>query len=337
MSGELVPVSSGHSTAPATRERTAPPAIVERAGGAARFAWEEVFLGEIPNADTRKAYLHAVRRFLSYCEARGAELWKVTPGMVGEYFGHHPDGPATKKQHLAAIRRLFDKLVVRHVVAFNPAHSVRTERYEVVEGKTPEIGIGQAEKLLASIDVSHVVGLRDRAILAILTFTAARVGAVSKLRLKHFEHDGRQWTLRFDEKRGKSREIPVRDDLEGVILAYRDAAGLADEPKDSPFFRSAVRRRKALTTNRLSAIDICRMMKRRLKDAGLSVRPSPHSFRVTTITDLLDQGVPLDQVQRLAGHADSRTTALYDRRKKRVTRNIVERISVRIGDGENQR
>jgi integrase/recombinase XerD len=68
------------------------------------------------------------------------------------------------------------------------------------------------------------VGLRDRAIIAVLIYTAARVGAVSKLKLKHFEHDGSQWTLRFDEKGGKSREIPVRHDLEGYLLGYRDAA-----------------------------------------------------------------------------------------------------------------
>ena len=70
------------------------------------------------------------------------------------------------------------------------------------------------------------------------------------------------------------------------------------------------------------------MMKRRLKDAELPEQLSPHSFRVTTITDLLEQGVPLEDVQRLAGHSDPRTTRLYDRRDRKVTRNIVERISV---------
>jgi site-specific recombinase XerD len=70
------------------------------------------------------------------------------------------------------------------------------------------------------------------------------------------------------------------------------------------------------------------MVKRRLRDAGLPPRLSPHSFRVATVTDLLDQGVPLDEVQHLAGHADPRTTRLYDRRQKKVTRNIVERITI---------
>jgi site-specific recombinase XerD len=206
----------------------------------------------------------------------------------------------------------------------------------VIEGKTPEIMVPQAEKLLTSIDASNVVGLRDRAVIAVLIFTAARVGAVSKLRLKHFEHDGSQWTLRFEEKGGKSREIPVRHDLQGLILAYRAAAGLQDESREAPIFRTTLGRTRRLTGKRITAIDICRMVKRRLKDAGLPSRLSPRSFRVMTITDLLEHGSEIDEVQYLAGHADSRTTALYDRRKKRVTRNIVERISVRTGEGDER-
>ena len=78
----------------------------------------------------------------------------------------------------------------------------------------------------------------------------------------------------------------------------------------------------------MSAGDIGRMIKRRMKACGLPLRLSPHSFRVATITDLLHQGVPLSDVQHLAGHADPRTTKLYDRRQKSITRNIVERISI---------
>src|SRR5215210_1934708 len=182
--------------------------------------------------------------------------------------------------------------------------------------------------MLLAGHTATVVGLRDRAAISILIYTAARVGAVAKLRLRDFEHDGHQWTLRFAEKGGKSREIPVRHDLERFLLAYREVAGIADAPKDAPLFRTAVRKTKVLTGRPMSAIDLCRMVKRRLKDARLPSRISPHSFRVTTITDLLLQGIPLEDVQHLAGHADPRTTRLYDRRQKRVTRNVVERISI---------
>src|ERR1043166_1410143 len=84
----------------------------------------------------------------------------------------------------------------------------------------------------------------------------------------------------------------------------------------------------ALAANAMTGVDICELVKRRLKDAGLPSRLSPHSFRVTAITSLLEQGGPMEDVQYLAAHAEPRTTTLYDRRKKKVTRNIVERIPI---------
>jgi site-specific recombinase XerD len=213
-------------------------------------------------------------------------------------------------------------------MVLNPALSVRGERYQVVEGKTPEITVKDARTLLASLDTSTVVGLRDRAIVAVLVYTAARAGAVASLRRGSFYHPGDQWMLHFEEKGGKSREIPVRHDLEQMLFDYIDSAGLRDAPKQSPLFRTAYRKTGRLTDHGINVVDVCRMAKRRLNDAGLSTLLSPHSFRVTTITDLLEQGVALEDVQRLAGHADPRTTRLYDRRQKKITRNIVERISI---------
>ncbi len=316
------------SATPAFAGNAELPRIVVAAGNAARFAWGEFFDGELANANTRAAYLRAVGQFLGWCEAHGLELHRIAPGHVGQYLGRHPGSIPTKKQHLAAIRHFFDRLAVRHAVVLNPALSVRAERYQVVEGKTPEISVLHARHLLASIDTTSVVGLRDRAVIGVLIYTAARVGAVAKLSLRDLRHDGSQWALRFTEKRGKAREIPVRHDLERFLVAYLEAAGLRPEPTAQPLFRSAVRRSRVLTANLMAAGDMCRMMKRRLRDAGLPGQLSPHSFRVATITDLLEQGVPLDDVQYLAGHADPRTTRLYDRRQKKVTRNIVERISI---------
>src|SRR5205814_1649869 len=100
--------------------------------------------------------------------------------------------------------------------------------------------------LLASIDTGHVVTLRDRAIIAALIYTAVRVGAVARLSLRDLRHDGTQWTLRFTEKGGKSREIPVRHDLEQIVFSYLAAASLRPGTAE-PLFRSAVRRTRALT------------------------------------------------------------------------------------------
>lgn len=315
-----------------TRRRTkddqvaAPPAIITAAGGGAEFAWDEFFKGSLANAHTRKNYAHAVKKFLAWCDHddRKIPLGRISPGDVGQYLQGLEIATPTKKLHLAALRKFFDLLVIRHVMILNPAACVRAERYQVVEGKTEEIKPKHARKLLESIDTGDIVGLRDRAILAVLVYTAARVGAVAKLTLKSLKHDGSQYELRFHEKGGKSRAIPVRHDLEQFILEYIQAAGITE----GPLFRTAFRRTKQLTRKSVNGIDICRMMKRRLKAAGLPGTYSPHSFRVTTITDLLEQKVDLEDVQYLAGHSDPRTTRLYDRRGRKVTRNIVERISI---------
>lgn len=316
--------------APATRSTAVSdaPQLVSSAGTAAQFAYDEFFLGRIRNPYTRKSYRHAVHRFLGWCGEHELELHQIAPKHVGLYLDEVPYAPSTKNVHLAGLRHFFDELVVRHVVVLNPALSVRSERYQVVEGKTPEISVKQARMLLGAIDTSHVVGLRDQAIVAILIYTAARIGAVAKLRRGHLYDDGEQHYLRFAEKSGKSREIPVRHDLQGFLGEYLRTSRLMEADAAWPLFPTTLGRSKRLTENPMSAHDMGRMVKRRMRDAGLPKRLSPHSIRVATITNLLEQNLPLEDVQRLAGHSEPRTTRLYDRRHRRVTRNIVERISI---------
>ncbi len=306
------------------------PRMIAEHGAAAKYSWEEFFSGRIRNPHTRKAYLQAVRTFLSWVELQQMSIENVTPGMIGRYFDDHRGSAPTKKLHMSAIRGFLDVLVLRHVIILNPALSVKTEKHSSNEGKTPEITIEQVRRLIASIKLTTAVDYRDRAIICVLVFTAARAGAVAKLKLKDLVDEGTQWSLRFHEKNGKHRSIPVRHDLQKIILDYCKAAQLDMTSKGSPLFKTASGRTGSLSNRQISAIDVCRMVKRRLKAAQLPVICSPHSFRSCTATDLLLQGVPLEDVQYLLGHSDSRVTRLYDRRQKKVTRNIVERISVGI-------
>lgn len=317
----------------ATATEAVPPAIIEDAGPNARFAYREFFDAEIDNSHTRRAYRHAVDRLLRWCESRGIPLSQLSPWLIGEYVrtlsraDGTPTSKSTRKLHLAAFRHFFDRLVVRHAVPLNPAASVRGPRHSVIEGRTPALSASQARQLLARIDTGSLVGLRDRAVIGVLIYTAVRVGAVAKLRRRDFFTDGRQWLFRFDEKGGKERVVPARHDLEGFVRDYLAAA--ADAPLAAPLFVSLRRGCDVLYRRPLQSGDVLRMVRRRLRQANLPADTlSCHSFRATTITNLLEQGVPLEDVQHLAGHADPRTTRLYDRRRREVTRNIVERISI---------
>jgi site-specific recombinase XerD len=263
---------------------------------------------------------------LDWVSLKKVDVRHITPGLVGDYFDELELAIPTKKLHLSAIRRFFDVMVQRHVVVINPALSVRMERYSVVEGRTPEITTAQARHLLDSIEVRRAVDFRDRAVIATLVYTAARAGAIARLKIKDWKDEAGQPVLCFHEKGGKQRRIPVRHDLQGYLADYLDIFALDRKKVEGPLFRTI--RDELITDRGMTGVDICRMVKRRLEEVDLPAEISPHSFRSCAATDLLKQGVPLEDVQHLLGHSDARVTRLYDRRQRIVTRNIVERISV---------
>src|SRR3954452_12750454 len=123
MTTELVKASS--VSVPAVVSQASLPVLVERAGGAARFAWDEFFYAEHHNPHTQKAYMAAVKRFLAWAEGQGVELPSITPGMLGQYLVGLGGSPAKRNLNLSALRGFFDRLVQRHVVMLNPAASVR--------------------------------------------------------------------------------------------------------------------------------------------------------------------------------------------------------------------
>jgi integrase len=185
---------------------------------------------------------------------------------------------------------------------------------QVIEGKTPEITLEQAP-LIRSVDIGRVVGLWDRAILATLAYTVCRARAVAKFRLGDFQHTGRNTccgSRRRGARAGKSRCGMI---WKAIFRMYVHTTGITGETKDRPLFRSTQGTTKRLTDRPLTTKDVCRMVKRRLKDAGPPVRLSPHSFQVTGITDLLSHGAPLEHAQAIANDESPKTTKLYDRRE----------------------
>ena len=304
------------------------PQVVADAGPAAEYAWAEFFAARVRNRHTKAAYLRAVRRFLDWLTPQHIPLVRVTAGMVGAYLDSLPLSAPSRKVELAALRGWFDVLTLRHVVVLNPTHAVKGDRLQVVEGATPAISLPEARRLLDAIDRSTLVGKRDAAVIACLAFTAARAGAVAGLTRGSLQPEGTHFRLRFIEKNAKRRDIPVSSQFEGYLLDYLHAAGLADAPAGSPLFRTTGGKSGRLTDQPLSGGDIGRLVKRRLEAAGLPTHLSPHSFRVAVATSLLEQAIPLEDVQFLLGHSDPRTTRLYDRRQRQVTRNIVERIGM---------
>ncbi|MFO0812100.1 MAG: tyrosine-type recombinase/integrase [Gemmatales bacterium] len=329
MNSETLPAVIPQELLPAQTSTTMP-ALLQASGSAAQFAWDEFFLGHIQNDHTRTAYERAVRRFMTWAAPQIQHLTAITPGMVATFIRSIPGKAPTRKLYLAALRQFFDVLVNRHAMILNPALSVKGERYAVADGEglTPEISVEQVRTLMQSIQFKTILDYRDAAILGCLRFTGARVGAVASLTYGAFVFDGLEYLLSFVEKGNKQRRIPVNSSLKVLILDYLKAAEGLEWKKESPLFRASHGRTERLSNQAVSGNDIYRMMKRRLKLAKLPPHLVPHSIRACVVTDLLNQGLPLEDVQTLVGHADPRTTRLYDRRNRQVTRNLVERISI---------
>jgi site-specific recombinase XerD len=291
------------------------PAIVASAGEHAARCFLEFFAATIRNRNTRTAYLHAVGRFFAWCEHHQlGQLADIEPLHVAAYIealGKDFEKP-TVKQHLAAIRMPFDWLVTGQVVATNPAHAIRGPKHVVKTGKTTVLDAKQARLLLDSIDTSTVVGLRDRALISVMTFAFARIGAVVAMRVEDYYPKGKRWWVRLHEKGGKRHEMPAHQTLEAYLDSYIEAAGIRDASK-APLFRSAAGRTGTLTEKPMNRVDAWRMIQRRAADLGTRVKIGCHTFRATGITAYLEAGGTLENAQAMAEHKSPRTTKLYDR------------------------
>jgi integrase/recombinase XerD len=222
---------------------------------------------------------------------------------------------------------LFDWLVVGQVLPFHPASSVRGPKHVVKKGKTPVLDAEQARELLDSIDTSHVVGLRDRALIGVMVYSFARIGAVVGMRVEDYYQLGRRSWLRLHEKGGKFHEVPAHHNAEAYLDAYLKAAGITADKKGA-LFRTAAGRTKTLTANRLHRTEALLMIKRRARQAGLPEAICCHTFRATGITVYLQSGGTLEKAQQIAAHESARTTKLYDRTQDQISLDEVERIAI---------
>jgi site-specific recombinase XerD len=317
-------------TALTLRQAPALPALLAAADDRARMRYIEFFTATIRNPNTRRAYARATGDFLSWCEQRGIQsLAAVQPVHVAAYIEQMTEALSapTVKQRLAAIRHLFDWLVTGQIVPVNPAASVRGPSHKVRRGKTPVLEPAEARKLLDAIDITTVAGLRDRALIGLMVYSFARIGAALSMKVEDLYVQQRRLWVRLHEKGGKRHEMPCHHNLESYLHAYIEAAGLTDDPK-GPLFRTIGRGTQVLTRTALPQANAYQMIRRRAAAADIATKVGNHTFRATGITAYLKNGGTLEKAAQMANHASTRTTQLYDRRSDEVTLDEVERVLI---------
>ncbi|WP_250510328.1 tyrosine-type recombinase/integrase [Caballeronia sp. GACF4] len=304
------------------------PSLVVVAGESASTRFLEFFASAIRNPHTRRAYARAAGDFLAWCAGAGVtSITAVQPLHVAAWIELQTStlSAPTVKQRLAAIRHLFDWLVTGQIVPHNPAASVRGPRHTTKKGKTPVLDTTEARQLLDSIDVSTPIGLRDRALIALMVFSFARVGAALAMRVEDVYVQQRRLWVRLREKGGKAHAMPCHHSLETYLHEYLEQTGLRAEPK-GPLFRTIARGTGRLSTTALPQANAYAMVRRRALAAGIGTAIGNHTFRATGITAYLKNGGTLENAATMANHASTRTTQLYDRRRDDVSLDEVERI-----------
>ena len=307
------------------------PALVTAAGGQAEIRYLEFFAGQIRNPHTRRAYSRAVGEFLTWCQSAGVvSIATVQPLHVATWIELQTRSDLaapTVKQQLAAIRHLFDWLVSGQVIANNPAGSVRGPTHIVKSGKTPVLDPAEARQLIDRIDVTTQIGLRDRALIGLMVYSFARIGAAIGMKVEDVFVQRRRLWVRLYEKGGKRHEMPCHHNLEEYLTAYLDGAGLRGDPK-GPLFRTIGRGTDQLTRTPLPQSNAWAMIERRRTAADIETKIGNHSFRATGITAYLKNGGTLEKAAAMANHASTRTTQLYDRRHDDVSLDEIERVVI---------
>jgi site-specific recombinase XerD len=325
---EQLPVIIQASSVIGTTDGHLVPSVISDAGEQAAWRYIDFFTANIRNPNTRRAYSRACSQFFAWCDDHGRSLATIRPFDVATYIEARQQTHSAPdvKQHLAAVRMLCDWLVTGQVLPTNPAAAVRGPKHVVKIGKTPVLDGDEWRRLVDAIPTETVRDLRDRALIATLTYGFARIGAALRMRVEDLQPRGSGWLIRLQEKGGKQHSMPCHHSLAEHLHAYIAAAGIAEDKKSWLFRTRSGHQGITLSDKPMTQTDAWRMVRKRALAAGITAPIGNHSFRATGITAYLANGGALEHAQQMAGHESPRTTKLYDRTTERLTQDEVERI-----------
>lgn len=288
------------------------------------------WLARSPSRNTRINYAKDLEQFCEFLgldPARPETLTIVRPHHVAAWRDHlRAEGLTNSsiRRKLTALRSLFSYLKTYGYLGANPAHSDFVEAPAVPrDGKTVAITPKDCRRLLDAPDASTPVGVRDRAMLAVLAFSACRVGELAALRVGDYKAMGGFQVIEVYGKGGKERRIPLHPEAVERLDAWLDAGALRDEPQGPLFRATATARgygRDGFRTTPLTRRAIQALVQRYVRQLGLDPQITVHSLRVTALTTAREQGVDILDLQDFAGHADPRTTLSYIRARDRLAK-----------------
>ena len=270
------------------------PALVVASGARASYRFLEFFTAQIRNPHTRRAYARAATEFFDWLEAQGvtqlAAIESMHVATYTEQLSLARSAP-TAKLRLAALRCLFDWMVIGQIMPTNPAAAVRGPRHIVRRGKTPVLDPAEARQLLDAIDIATVIGLRDRALIGLMVYSFARIGAAIGMRGEDVYTQNRRLWVRLQEKGGKQPPCRATTISNPTCTSRQRAAPAAIAASFNPascLLSSSFRfRRKRLTVSK-AILEIWKHLKSsspRILASGSHLAAGTTASAVMTVSD----------------------------------------------------
>ena len=309
--------------------RLSAPALIAAAGERASYRFLEFFTAQISNPHTRRAYARAAGEFFDWLDAKGVlQLTAIESVHVATYIEQLAKRAPRRPRSCAWPRCVTCSIgwSFGQIMPTNPAAAVRGPRHIVRRGKTPVLDPAEARQLIDAIDTTTVIGLRDRALIGLMVYSFARIGAAIGMRVEDVFLQNRRIWVRLHGKGGKQHAMQCHHNLETYLRAYIDGAGLARDPQ-ALLFQCYDRSTRQLNGNPLPQQNAWDMVNRRRTRAGIETKIGNHTFRAIGVTAYLKNGGTLEKAAQMANHASTGTTQLYDRRTEEVTLDEVERIA----------
>jgi len=235
----------------------------------------------------------------------------ITGIAIRGYLGylHQHCEKSTIARKLSTIRSFFRYLIKHGYLQVNPSDTVQTPKQDrVIPTYLP---IDDMFRLLASIKTDTLLGLRNRAMFETLYATGIRVSELAGLNVQDVDFEA--CMIQVKGKGGHERMLPIGETALSFIKAYREqlvaenheiALDQKEDGHPAPLFLNRFK-------TRLSARSIARILDKAVRSCGIAIPVSPHAFRHTFATHMLDAGADLRVVQELLGHKSLSTTQKY--------------------------
>lgn len=288
------------------------------------------WLQKTPSQHTRINYRRDLEQFYHFAQIdieAPEQLVRVRPNHVAAWrdtLQESGRSNATIRRKMTTLRALFSYLQIYGYVGANPAHGKFVKAPPVSrDGKTVGLSEAACRILLEAPADDTPVGIRDRTILAVLAYSACRVGELVTLRVRDYGTNGEHRVLSVYGKGGKERLVPLHIEAVERMNDWLTVSSIADDRQGALFRPVATARGNGYDGFRRSHLTtraVGNLVKKYVRQGGLDAAVTVHSLRVTALTTARERGADIIDLQDFAGHADPRTTLTYIRSRDRLSK-----------------